>query len=170
MPDARIIEGAVELEAPLETAWRILTDFGDYGRWNPFVVRVDAPRRPGEGSVLRLHTRLPGGQRARAHDQITSWHPPTRGRALFVYQLVGPMSAGLHVERVQELIAIDDYHCRYETRESFSGLMRPLLPFAQLEEATHRQSDAFKWAVEGAFVQTTDGSFYPESLAPVIID
>jgi uncharacterized protein YndB with AHSA1/START domain len=44
------IHTEIEIDAPAEKVWRVLTDFAAYPEWNPFVRRL-------EGEV-RVHARL----------------------------------------------------------------------------------------------------------------
>ncbi len=45
------IHTEVEINAPAERVWRMLTDFRAYPEWNPFVRRVDGEARVG----ARIH-------------------------------------------------------------------------------------------------------------------
>lgn len=49
-----IIEQTLEIDAPLETAWSVLTELDRYGEWNPFVVRCRSTLRPGAPISMRV--------------------------------------------------------------------------------------------------------------------
>ncbi len=38
-----VLHTEIDIEAPPETVWRILTDLERYGEWNPFVVSSTEP-------------------------------------------------------------------------------------------------------------------------------
>lgn len=41
-PNALLVSETVEIAAPAGVVWKILTDFANYNRWNPFCVRAEA--------------------------------------------------------------------------------------------------------------------------------
>ncbi len=51
------IRTEIEINAPAEKVWSILTDFARFPDWNPFVVRADGGPRVGE--TLRIDVQLP---------------------------------------------------------------------------------------------------------------
>ncbi len=55
------ISTTVDIPAPREAVWEVLTDFAAYGGWNPFMDRVEG--RPQVGSKLRVHLARSAGRR-----------------------------------------------------------------------------------------------------------
>ncbi|WP_174296581.1 SRPBCC domain-containing protein [Sphingomonas bacterium] len=51
---------SIEIAAPPERVWRILTDFSAYPEWNPFVQSISGTVKPGE--KLSVSIRPPGGR------------------------------------------------------------------------------------------------------------
>jgi uncharacterized protein YndB with AHSA1/START domain len=49
----------IEIDAPAERVWRLLTDFASYPRWNPFIRTISGRPIPGERLEVRLEP--PGG-------------------------------------------------------------------------------------------------------------
>ena len=49
------LDSSIGIDASPERVWEVLTDFGAYPEWNPFIVRADGT--PAEGS--RLTVRMP---------------------------------------------------------------------------------------------------------------
>jgi hypothetical protein len=49
----------IEIDAPPERVWRVLTDFASYPDWNPFVTRIAGDLSPGAKLTVRLQP--PGG-------------------------------------------------------------------------------------------------------------
>jgi len=54
----RYIETAIDIMAPPERVWDILTDFPAYPSWNPYI--VSAYGKPTVGAWLEVHTQPPG--------------------------------------------------------------------------------------------------------------
>ena len=53
------IETHIEIKAPAEKVWDILTDFEGHSRWNPFIKSIEGKKRAGEQLKVLLHP--PGG-------------------------------------------------------------------------------------------------------------
>ena len=67
--------GMIEIDAPAERVWQVLTDFGRYPEWNPFMPRVAGePAGRAELEVLILPD---GARRAlRLRPRIVTFRPP----------------------------------------------------------------------------------------------
>ncbi len=39
----RVLEKTIEIDATPDEVWAVLTDFDDYGDWNPFVTSITGP-------------------------------------------------------------------------------------------------------------------------------
>ncbi len=50
----------IEIDAPPETVWRVLTDFDAYSEWNP--IEIEMKGQPIVGTVLEHTSRLPGNR------------------------------------------------------------------------------------------------------------
>ena len=142
----RTIRSAIEIRAPLDVVWRVLTDFDAYPAWNPHVRRVVG--KPRIGGRLGIHTRPPGGRTVVMRPIILEWAPPRelRWRATFVSPR---MFSGEHGFRLEEL---GPNRVRFSQDETFSGLMVPLyaqlrlastrLGFAQMNEALRTRAES----------------------------
>jgi hypothetical protein len=110
----------IEIAAPAELVWRVLTDFAAFPEWNPFMVQAEGELAVGQ--VIRVTMRPPG------HGASTF-----RPRLLAVEQarllrwrghLVVP---GLFDgEHVHELTPLGGERTRYVQREEFGGVLVPL--------------------------------------------
>lgn len=108
----------VDIDAPVERVWEVLTDFGRYGEWNPFTTRVDANLEV--GAAVELHVVL-GPVRVRQTVRIEAIEAPV--------SLVWGMSMGaswlLTARREQRLEMLDESRCRYLTTDAFHGPLTP---------------------------------------------
>ena len=111
---------SVEIDAPIERAWEILTDFERYGEWNPFTPSVATDFEI--GSPVELYVRM-GPWRLRQVERIEAVEPPhliawstTMGHRFLISAL-----------REQRLEAVAKDRCRYRTSDEFAGLLIPLV-------------------------------------------
>jgi len=116
----RTIRSAIEIRAPLETVWGVLTDFAAYPDWNPHIRRVQG--KVDNGTRISIHTRPPGGRLIVMRPTVISWEPPNelRWRSTF---LTGRLFTGEHGFRL-EPTATD--RVRFVQDETFSGLLVPI--------------------------------------------
>ena len=56
------IKTSIEINAPSNSVWQILTDVDKYPEWNPFITKISGRLYPGEKLKVRLH---PPGKRER---------------------------------------------------------------------------------------------------------
>ena len=116
----RTIRSAIEIRAPLETVWGVLTDFAAYPDWNPHVRRVVG--KVDSGARITIHTRPPGGRMIVMRPTVICWEPPRelRWRATFVS---GRLFSGEHGFRVEPM---GPNRVRFVQDETFSGVLVPL--------------------------------------------
>lgn len=60
----------IDIDAPLETVWQVLTDLGSYSEWNPFIVAADGNVVVGERLTNRLQP--PGGKAMTFRPTVTA--------------------------------------------------------------------------------------------------
>ena len=115
-----ISSDAVEIDAPIERAWEILTDVERYGEWNPFTPSVATDFRI--GSRVDLYVTM-GPWKLKQVERIEAVEPPnliawgtTMGHRLLISAL-----------REQRLEAVGEARCRYRTTDDFAGLLIPLV-------------------------------------------
>jgi hypothetical protein len=110
----------IDVAAPPDAVWAVLTDFAAYGEWNPFVVAIEGEPRVGERLRVRLQ---PPGARALTirprllevtPDRALRWLGHLGVRGLFdgehSFELV-PNGAGTH----------------FVHRERFTGALVPVV-------------------------------------------
>jgi hypothetical protein len=125
----RTIEHAVDIQAPAATVWQLLTDTDRYGDWNPFMPRLSGRFAAGERLTLTVH---PGKRTmtfrptvlAAEDGALIRW----RGR-LWMPGLFD----GEHELRVEPM---PEGGTRFVQRETFSGVLVPLMPRVLDDTAT----------------------------------
>lgn len=127
----RTIRSAIEIRAPLDAVWRVLTDFDAYPDWNPHIRQILGV--PSVGNRITIHTRPPGGRTVVMRPVVTTWSPPNelRWQSTFVSRR---LFSGQHGFRL-DAPAAD--RVRFTQDETFSGLLVPLYARLRLN-ATRR--------------------------------
>jgi len=117
---SRCVRAEVEIDAPIDRVWRILTDFDGYSEWNTFTPKVETTLAIGD--PIHLHARMIGERTMHRVEYVTRNQPHTLGWEM-------KMGGGflLHAERIQVLTAIDANRTHYLTEDCFGGLLRPLV-------------------------------------------
>ena len=124
----------IEIEAPAERVWNILTDFARFSEWNPFIRSIDG--KPAIGSRLRVRIEPPGGRAMTFRPKLLRVEPQHELRWRGHLVLPG-LFDGQHTFKIEPL---GPNRVRFIQREKFSGLLTPL--FANSLE--HRTKSGFK--------------------------
>jgi hypothetical protein len=145
----RELRRAIEIDAPPERVWEVVTDFAAYPEWNPFIRRISGHLR--EGARLEVRIEPPG---ARA----TTFRPTVRAveanRELrWLGRLFVPgIFDGEHSLRIEPL---NGGRSRFVQSERFSGLLVGLVKgtLAKTEAGFEQMNIAFKARLEQASAQ-----------------
>lgn len=142
----RTIRSAIQIRAPLELVWRVLTDFPAYRHWNPHLREIRG--RPGAGRRLMVVSRPEGSRPIVLRPELVVWRPPYefRWRATFLSRRI---FIGEHGFRLEEL---PGDRVRFVHDETFSGLLVPIYArlrlgatrraFGQMNEALRDRAEA----------------------------
>jgi hypothetical protein len=114
------VRAEVEIDAPIERVWEILTDLDRYGDWNPFTPKVETTLRI--GAPVHLYVRLVGQRLMHRVEYVTRNEPHTLG-----WEMKMGARFLLYAERVQVLTAIEDRRTHYMTEDRFTGALRPVV-------------------------------------------
>lgn len=122
-----IYSDTVTIHAPVERVWQVLLDLDRYPRWNPFTWQIDTPEAPDRqlrlGTPVDLHVRFARRGERVQQERVAVLEPP--------FRLGWGMTMGapflLRALREQRLEVIDTHVCRYQTWDSFSGLLTPVV-------------------------------------------
>jgi hypothetical protein len=137
---------SVDIDAPPDRVWDVLTDLAAYPRWNPFIVAASGPVEPGGRLRLRMQ---PVGARSVALRPLVL--EATRGRRLRWRGRLG-VPGVLDAEH-DFTLADRDGGVRLTQRETFRGLLAPLVSRSLNRHtlpAFHAMNAALKARVERA--------------------
>lgn len=140
----KIVARSVDIDAPADAVWTVVTDLGAYAGWNPFMERASGSVRVGE----RLEITMRPGTRSMTFRPIIQ--EITVGRSIrWLGRLPVPgLFDGAHWLTIEQL---DAGRSRFSQREEFSGLLVPLVGslirdtdagFAAMNEALKRRVES----------------------------
>ncbi len=115
------LHSEIEIEAPPERVWGVLTDFAAYPEWNPFIRRVSGQPEVSERLVVRMQ---PSGTRGMTFRPTVMKVEPNRQLRWLGHLLVPGLFDGEHIFEIEEL---DRDRVLFIQREVFRGLLVPLL-------------------------------------------
>ena len=117
----REIVTEIDIDAPPERVWAVLTDFKSFPEWNPFVIEAEGEATA--GSRLKVRIEPPGGKAMTFRPTVLVAEPNSelrwRGRLL-----VPGLADGEHVFGLE---ARGDGGTRFVHREEFHGPLWALL-------------------------------------------
>lgn len=133
------IRTEVDIDAPPEVVWEVLTDFPSYSQWNPFVVRASGDVR--EGARVRLRLKTPDRPAIPMLAKLTAVEP--RRRLQWVGGLPG-LFVGRHTFELYPRDAEegDGTGTRFVHRERFSGALASFLVGPGVEQSYHDMNSA----------------------------
>ena len=125
------LHAEIEIDAPAERVWGLLTDFASYPQWNPFIRQISG--KPTRGERLQVRIEPPGGQDVTFKPKVLKAEPNRELRWLG-HLLVPGLFDGEHSFTIQPL---EENRVRFVQREAFKGLLVPL--FARSLETNTQQ-------------------------------
>ena len=115
------IDARIEIDAPIERVWKVLTDFERYPEWNPFTVRVDA--RLELGAAVRMRVNLVGPFVQPQTEYITTLEEDRR----VCWTLNQLPTRLLSATRCQWLEPLSPERTRYASTDVVTGMLAPLV-------------------------------------------
>jgi uncharacterized protein YndB with AHSA1/START domain len=73
----KCVRAEVEIDAPIDRVWRVLTNIEGYGDWNPFMPKVKTTLEIGD--PIHLSVRLVGNRTIHRVETVTRNQPYTLG-------------------------------------------------------------------------------------------
>src|SRR3712207_5238568 len=116
----KVLHSEIEIDAPAERVWHLLTDFASYPQWNPFIRSISGQPAPGERLEVRIEP--PGGRGMTFKPKVLNAEPNRELRWLG-HLLVPGLFDGEHSFTIQPL---GENRVRFAQREAFRGLLVPL--------------------------------------------
>jgi len=111
--------GMIEIDAPAERVWQVLTDFRRYPEWNPFMPRVAG--EPAGRAELEVFVRPDGTRGFSLRPRIVTFRPPRELKWL-------ARLPGLFVGEQRFVVeALDPARSRLIHEKRFRGLAVPFL-------------------------------------------
>ena len=115
------IHTEIKINASPSTVWKILTNFNDYPRWNPFIKEISGNQQV--ESRIEAFIRPPNSKGMKIKPVILAYHPEKELRwlgRLWIPKLVD----GEHSLIIDK---IDENKVLFIQKEKFTGLIVPLL-------------------------------------------
>lgn len=112
------------INAPIEKVWDVITDFGNYAAWNPFIQNIVLNGKLESGTVVTLHALMkPGAPPTLVSATLVDVQAP---RTLSWCGGFGPawLARGRHFHELEQL---PDGSTRFVHGETFSGLLFALI-------------------------------------------
>jgi len=125
------IHTEIEINAPAEKVWKVLTDFAAYPEWNPFVRRGEGEVRV--GARLHIYIESSGGKGMSFSPTVLVANPNRELRWLGHLWVRG-LFDGEHSFSIEPL---SEGRVRFIQRERFGGLLLPF-PSKMLDGDTRR--------------------------------
>lgn len=115
------IHTEIEIDAPAERVWSILTDFAAYPDWNPMI-----PRLKGDLSVgSRLDFRISINPRVKVPISVELICADAPHELRWIGPSFSPLRRLLSGSHYFKIEPIDDDHCLFRHGEDFEGLAVP---------------------------------------------
>jgi len=120
--DTTIVSETVEIDAPQDFVWSVLTDYPSYPEWNPYTVRVEATLAI--GGRVGLHLPDPGNP-GQTFENV-EWMSVIEAPHHLQYN-TGTELPGIHAVRDQWVEDLGDSRSSYRTTDVFTGEIAKLV-------------------------------------------
>lgn len=106
----------VEINAPAQIAWDVLSDLAKYPEWNPFTVKVISTLQIGE--PVTIYIARDNGKQMKQQLRLEALEPPHK----IVWSLPKLGHRRLfNAWREQHIVPLSDHRCTYSTSDTFNG-------------------------------------------------
>jgi hypothetical protein len=137
----RELRTEIEIEAPPERVWQVLTDFERYPEWNPQIRRIAGPREV--GARLEFEGAMDGGRTMKFRPRLLVVEPPRELRWLGQLLMRGLFDG----EHQFQIVPLGPGTVRFHQNERFRGLLVPLL-IALIGKSTRRGFERMNQALK----------------------
>lgn len=118
---AFVIDIVVDIEAPAERVWQVITDFPRYAEWNTFVVACRSTLRPGDPIDMLVQL---GGSRPRRQHEWVRTHTPGRE---FGYGMKPVVLGALRSHRSHTVTTLSPDRTAYASHFELAGWLQPMV-------------------------------------------
>ncbi|MDR3416004.1 MAG: SRPBCC domain-containing protein [Nevskia sp.] len=118
---AFVIDAELDIAAPAELVWQVITDFPRYAEWNPFVTGCESSLKPGDPIDLQVRV---FSDKPQAQREWIRTHTPGRE---FSYSMKPVPLGTLHSARSHTVIPLGPGRCRYRSHFELAGWLQPLV-------------------------------------------
>jgi len=131
----------IEIDAPANRVWSILTDFARYPDWNPFIIHIEG--QPDKGARLTVKIQPPDSKAMTFRPVVLNAEPGKELRWLGHLLLPGLFDGehGFSIEPTREGKVL------FRQSEQFGGLLVPLF-WGKVGDKTRRGFEAMNQAIE----------------------
>jgi hypothetical protein len=116
-----VIDESLDIDAPSELVWEVITDLPRYGEWNPFVIGCKSSLVEGDPIDMRVQIFR---QFAQPQREYIKSHVP--GEKL-CYGLPPQPLSSLTSMRCHEVEPLGEGRCRYRSHFELSGWLAPVV-------------------------------------------
>jgi hypothetical protein len=116
-PDAVVRSERIEIDAPAERVWAILTDLPQYGAWNPFCIAAESTLEMGAPVVMRLKSYVDPGEIVPNTEFVCAFEPSR----LLSWQLPWSEAWPYPARRDQIIEPLGEGRCAYHSIDAFLG-------------------------------------------------
>jgi hypothetical protein len=145
----------IEIDAPPERIWGILTDFDRFPEWNPFIREVSGKLEKGQKLKVTLH---PSGGRSIKMSPTVLAAEPSRELRWIGHLGISGLFDGQHIF---ELKPTGDGKTTFVQRELFGGILLPFLTGMLRNETARGFSEMNKALKERAEARTIESQSIP---------
>ena len=139
---SRTSTASTVIEAPREVVWNILTDFGSYSDWNPYMTAVSGAQRVGESLDIRLVT--PGHDPRDISATIYVLRPPRKLR--WQARTLAPGVRDLEYEII--VAPLGPNRAQVLQRARYEGLLAVFVDQRATTDCLERMADALERRAE----------------------
>jgi hypothetical protein len=115
------LHAVIDIDAPAERVWQVVSDFGRYPEWNPFIVRAAGELRV--GARLDVTITAPGLKPVSFRPRVLDLEPGRLVRWKGEFKLPG-LFDGRHALVVDPL---EGERTRFTTHEDVTGILLPFV-------------------------------------------
>ncbi len=115
-----VIDRTIEVNAPAQVVWDVITDLPRYGEWNPFCLAARSTLKPGETIEMTV-------QLTAKPQQVVEWMKEFVPGRRFAYSMKPVPLGALSSLRSHDVEPLGDRRARYRSYFELKGWMMPLV-------------------------------------------